>query len=110
MISENEKKLIDIRTKLASRELTAETIEETRGTNNRGHETVLQGKWKVGGLLFEYRIGEGRKYGAASVMDLDGQDEDFDLTGCQGVLRDIVFSLRHPETRRKQKESKENQT
>lgn len=108
MVTENEQKLNDILKKLVAHELVPETLSETRGTNSRGNEVVVKGKWRLGDLLFGYEIQEGRKYGTATV-EQEGSDVTFDLTGCGLVLRDIVFSLRFPQTRSRKKASKQEE-
>ncbi len=103
MNTEHEQKLTEILGLVKTGKAEIGTISETRGSNSRGHDAVIRGKWKVGGLVFGYKIEEGRKYGIATVEE-EGSQVDYDLTGCNGLLRDIVYLLRHPVAKKEKKQ------
>lgn len=102
MVTENEQKLMDILTGIKAGKVVPEVLAATEGTNSRGKTCIVTGKWRVQGLLFEYTVEDGRKYGTATVST-EGSDIAFDLLGCNGLLRDIVYQLRFPKAPRASK-------
>lgn len=77
-----------------------ETLLEERGTDARGKDAVLAGKWKIGDYVFSYTIPAGRKYGKSSV-ERTGSDLAVDTFGVDKTVMCVVYFLRNPPKPRK---------
>ena len=91
---------------LNDKTIAVETIKETRGTDVKGKDAILEGEWKIEGYTFKYSVPQGKKYGKASV-EKEGSDAAVDTYGIDKTLVDIVYRLRNPKPAKVKKESKE---